>query len=390
MDYFKTVYPSTLDFAARRLGSSHKKIPGFGFLMLASEDEAKDALKRRLFYYKGRHLKAEPYLRDAGLQKHKEDLERKRVFVGHIPATMNSQDLWRTLEEEVGPVESAYIVSSPSNSSKRHRGFGYVIFGSHDIATEAIKTGKLYVESFMVQLHFERAKGKRSQGGGNNRKQNSGQQSRSSKKNSDEILPGEVTRKNSQGERNLENDQALQSSARKPSSQNKRNLEDPATNLTPIPIITQGANSANHSHQSRGKVRNSKNSKDKKKDQGKRAPKKRQKKAQEKKNPKNHKKKKLTIKQKHQQLLSRSKKVLGPSMTLESGSSAFEASAGAKGTTEHHNAKKSRGNSDNSYTLLREVMSKNGWKRYCLKRLDHTEQNLRISAGGVVKKLWWF
>ena len=159
--YFRSIYPSTINFASKRIGTRHEKIPGFGFLVLGSEEEVRDALKRRLFYYKGRHLKAEPYLKDEGLRRHKEDLGRKRVFVGRIPASMNSQDLWAVLEEGVGPVESAYVVSNSTTNRKKHKGFGYVMFASHAAASKAIGMKKLYVETFMVELNFERPKGRK-------------------------------------------------------------------------------------------------------------------------------------------------------------------------------------------------------------------------------------
>ena len=160
MDYFRSIYPSTINFNSQCLGSKHTKISGFGFLVLGSERDFKAALARRLFFYKGRNLKAEPYLRNKGLEKHKESMERKRVFVGRIPAAMNSDDLWSALEAHIGPVERAYVVSDYQCSENRHKGFGYASFSTPELAAKALKRGKLYLEVFKTELNFEKPQGK--------------------------------------------------------------------------------------------------------------------------------------------------------------------------------------------------------------------------------------
>ena len=167
--YFKSLYPSTAHFSAQFIAKK-KKIPGFGFLVLRSKGDVEAVLKRRLFYYKGRYLKAEPCHKNEGLEKFKEDLERRRVFVGRIPDSMTSEDLWAVLEEELGPIESAYVVSGSKNTKKRHKGFGNAIFKSEESAKRGLMLGRVFVSDFMTEINIEKAKGKKGKKNKNNQR----------------------------------------------------------------------------------------------------------------------------------------------------------------------------------------------------------------------------
>ena len=133
INFFKSIYPSTISFISKGFGSQKKKISGYGFLLVGCKGDLNAILKQKLFYYKCRYLKAEPYLKDKGLQTHMEHLESRRVFVGQIPQAMDSGYLWRVLEERVGAVESAYAVINTKRHKKMHKGFGYAIFASAEL-----------------------------------------------------------------------------------------------------------------------------------------------------------------------------------------------------------------------------------------------------------------
>ena len=162
IDYFRSIYPSTINFTAKRLGSN-KKTPGFGFLLLGREEEVRAALSRKTFYYNGKKLKAEPYLAEQDLQRHKDDVERRKVFVGKIPRTMKSHHLKRALETAIGPVESLNIVTNSSYKRKHRKGYGYVIFDSEASANQAVAMSTLYVDAYKAVLNLERAKEKNSE-----------------------------------------------------------------------------------------------------------------------------------------------------------------------------------------------------------------------------------
>ena len=166
ISYFKSIYASTINFIVKKRGSStNEKISGFGFLIMGSFADAQDTLERKLFYYKRRYLRAEPYLRDRSLEKHKEDFENKRIFIGRVPKKMNSMGLWRVLEEEVGPVDNAYVVTNTKKEKNKHKGFGYAIFASPDIAKRALILEEIFVEEFGISLKLEKPKRKKKREG---------------------------------------------------------------------------------------------------------------------------------------------------------------------------------------------------------------------------------
>ena len=164
LGFFKSIYPSVSNFTIKRLGNNTKKLPGYGFLVLTSEEEAQAVLSTKLFYYKGRYLKAEPFLRNAGLKKHQEGLEKKRIFVGRIPANMTSEALWEVMEERIGPVESAFVVSQ--YKKRKRKKFGYAIFSSEELAEKALQMKLIYLDGYDSTLNLERPKRR-----GNNLKQ---------------------------------------------------------------------------------------------------------------------------------------------------------------------------------------------------------------------------
>ena len=167
INYFKSIYPSTISFISKGFGSQKKKICGFGFLLLGSKEDLNAILLQKTFFYKSRHLRAEPYLKDRGLEEHKEDLDSKRVFIGRVPQNMNSTSLWRILEEDVGAVENAYVVNNTKREKKKHKkkhkGFGYAVFASSEIALKAQSMKGLYVQEFESFLNFEKVRGKKTQ-----------------------------------------------------------------------------------------------------------------------------------------------------------------------------------------------------------------------------------
>ena len=140
-------------------GSKNRIIPGFGFLVLSDEFEVREALREKKFYFKGRYLRAEPYLESGSLKKHKNDLQRRRVFIGRIPPSMGDYELKEVLQAAVGPVENAYGVVNCHTG--RHQGFGYATFERKEDAVRAQELRFVFVEAWGVKLSLEKVKGKK-------------------------------------------------------------------------------------------------------------------------------------------------------------------------------------------------------------------------------------
>ena len=158
--YFKSLFPSTSKFVTNAGGSKKGKKPrGFGFLILTSSEEAQAVLSQKVFYYKGRYLRAEPFLESDRLKKHTKDIKDRRVFVGRIPREMGNLELRSVLEAVVGPLENAYSVSY--SEFEEHQGFGYAVFRTRQDTLKALEMGSVYLEAWNVELSIEKVKGKR-------------------------------------------------------------------------------------------------------------------------------------------------------------------------------------------------------------------------------------
>ena len=158
LKYFCRLYPSVTNFMLKTSKSRNQKIPGFGFLVLTDPEDLEDLLSIKKFYFKGRYLRAEPYLKDCKLREHQHDLHKRRVFVGKIPETMGDRELKGILEVEVGSIESAYIVSDFKTGVSKS--FGYATFKSQKDAQKAIRMGMIQLEGSKGRLRFERVRGK--------------------------------------------------------------------------------------------------------------------------------------------------------------------------------------------------------------------------------------
>src|SRR5690242_8020593 len=94
----------------------------------------------------------------------------KKVFVGNLSFDTTSADL-ETLFSEVGPCESAAVITD--RATGRSRGFGFVEMGSAADAQKAISTfngRELQGRTLNVSEAKERSGGDRSRGGFGNRR----------------------------------------------------------------------------------------------------------------------------------------------------------------------------------------------------------------------------
>ena len=158
LSFFSRRYPSTANFILKDPQQGNRRIKGFGFLVVTDREDLRAVLGAKTFYFKGRYLRAEPYLRDCQLEEHREDLQRRRVFVGRIPPEMSDLELRDALEAGIGPVESAYVVSD--HRTGLSKGFGYATFETEDDAFKAVKLGTISLGKGGGNLNFEKIRQK--------------------------------------------------------------------------------------------------------------------------------------------------------------------------------------------------------------------------------------
>ena len=198
--YFKYLYPSTLEFRARTTfgKGSKRRATGYGFLVLSDPEEAKKVLETKSFLYRGRYLRAEPYLEKESLKKHQDKLGQKRVFIGRIPAKLTDEDLKELLERVLGPVETCYIVRGVRASTQKQ--FGYAVFRSTEDAKRAFEMAELESEPGGGVMLLQKVKGKDSSGSSEQeeeQKDSNGSRSEDMKKRKNASKNSEESRKKS-------------------------------------------------------------------------------------------------------------------------------------------------------------------------------------------------
>ena len=404
MEYFRSIYPSTINFTAKRLGSN-KKTPGFGFLLLGREEEVRAALKRKNFYFRGRTLKAEPYLAEEDLKRHKEEVENGKVFVGKIPPGMNSQYLRKAMERAFGQVDSAHVVSNSSYKRKKRKGFGYVVFSTRALADKAIAMNKLYVETFKVSLNLERAKERTSSDKNNKDLFKTKQKNSPKNKKFSQSARRQAQRDQPQQQQKVS---SLSPQYPSPKIESARDQFDPQTQPMHLKISSKSGSKNDHrfsqafqnqpkpefspkNNQTKNQRKVAKND-----DQAggeisrghRQAPPQYmapiipvnspgQAKATEKRLPSRS---NQNNKNTHNEL------ARDHPFTLEASYRAKRARALQRSV---RNAQKGRGLQNFGYTEITDAISKNGWKEYCLARLDHSASNIRINVGRSLRKGGW-
>ena len=170
LQFFKRNFPSTTNIIMKtqkkgkgRRRTNTKKIAGFAFVVLTSRRKYNHILSEGRVFFKGRVIRAEPYLENSELQKHKEDLKMKRVFISRIPIEMSDDEL-SDLLQTIGPVDHAYTVKDSEDNTPR--GFGYANFSTKNDAYQAVRLGKLFSTKYQTEIFLELVRGKRDRGTG--------------------------------------------------------------------------------------------------------------------------------------------------------------------------------------------------------------------------------
>lgn len=73
-----------------------------------------------------RRIECKKRLKKQKLAKYSKELLKRKIFVSGLPSYINSTRLQDFFEEQIGPVEIAYIIKH--RKSKKSRGFGFVVF----------------------------------------------------------------------------------------------------------------------------------------------------------------------------------------------------------------------------------------------------------------------
>ena len=371
IDFFKSIYPSTVNFTPKRLGRN-KRVPGFGFLLLGSEKEAQDALRRKTFSYEDKELKAEPYLNQEDLKTQKDDFEKRKVYVGKIPRKLNSTVLKEAMEKAFGSVEKAYIILNSSYKRKNRKGFGYVIFNTEASAKRAIDHKLLEIASFKAVLILEKLKQKnpkKNQKGGSDKKKQESEQ-----KGSRELRPEPRLAQNPE-EGQFGKPVSSPSAEHQTESPNHQ-MNPEASQMSIIPVRNQGRRPNPRQHQTPQNEALAPGDRSKEFNRGF--------------NPhptrpfflpQNSQKSAILIKNQRRPLSGNLGSQPNASRNRQYAQALIYFAKQPSPRPLRFATRGRRGLPHFEETRLEEAVSKTGWKEYCLERLNHHPSNIRINLG---------
>lgn len=143
---------------------NEKKIKGYCFVVLTSKIEFDKMLKEETHELEGRILIIKPYLKGEELEKFREEVENRRVFIKEIPLEFEDKDLLPLLKQ-FGSLEDCFIARDIVNGGKS-RGFGYGTFHFVEDARKAFEIGfveysKNEGENGRIEIFRFEKKGKR-------------------------------------------------------------------------------------------------------------------------------------------------------------------------------------------------------------------------------------
>jgi RNA recognition motif-containing protein len=138
-NYFYGMYADAVTKITLKSSKAKNSRNGCGILDISNQDVYNEILARKKFAYKGRFFFANAYLKGEKLDRFKEGILKRRVFVNCLKPSLTDSELKRVFSQ-YGALDSAFLIRKPDGTLSN---FGYVMFKSEEDAKRAIKIGKI-------------------------------------------------------------------------------------------------------------------------------------------------------------------------------------------------------------------------------------------------------
>lgn len=114
---------------------------GCGVLEVSSKKCYEQILSHRKFSYKDRHFFANIFLKGNQLNKFKEEILKRRVYISCLRPSFTDEEI-KSIFSQIGDIEDAFLIRRPNGVVSN---YGYVMFSSVKDATKALKIGIITV-----------------------------------------------------------------------------------------------------------------------------------------------------------------------------------------------------------------------------------------------------
>ena len=156
--FFKRHYPSVIRVDLIKQKEDPELNKGFGFIELLDREEQQAILKQEEFYFSGRIFSAKEHKTGEALEKYKNAVDRRRLFVCNVNLEVTDKDL-KSFFSEYAFIENAYLVNrkktkvpnqGASGKSKPNpedrTGYGYVVVRTERDARILLETQKFWIK----------------------------------------------------------------------------------------------------------------------------------------------------------------------------------------------------------------------------------------------------
>ena len=165
--FFRSQYPSVIRVDLLKQKEHPELNRGFGFIELLNREEQQAILRQENFRFSGRLFSAKEHKKGKDLEKYKDAVERRRLFVCNVNLEVTDKEL-KTFFSEYAFIENAYLVNrkqygaSRQASAQPRSGFGYVVVRYHEDARKLldiqefwVRGRKAIVKPFNPKKHYK-------------------------------------------------------------------------------------------------------------------------------------------------------------------------------------------------------------------------------------------
>lgn len=130
----------------------NKRNAGYSFVELDTKENVNQLIKLHDLKFNGRSIQIRPYVQGEDLQKFKNEVNSRRLFVSKIPKTWADEAL-KEMFLPFGELENAYIIRK--RKTKKSKGFGYVIYKNKEKAQQVASLNQILYKGseILVKMH---------------------------------------------------------------------------------------------------------------------------------------------------------------------------------------------------------------------------------------------
>lgn len=133
----------------------NKRNAGYAFVEMDSPDSVQKILKMKNLIFNDREIQIRPFVEGKDLQRFKNEINSRRLFVSRIPKDWSDQ-FFTKIFCSFGKIETAYIIRK--RKTKKSKGFGYIVYENKETALKIASLNELKIDEHTLLLKIHEPK----------------------------------------------------------------------------------------------------------------------------------------------------------------------------------------------------------------------------------------